>query len=93
MKFKTNHSEFFKEWRIGNVRILNDIHANVFLRYSVQTFDGRCWTPVKFFRTLAEAKKAAEWVAEDMAMDASRMNLSRNGPAPVGRRWEPPHPA
>lgn len=42
MKFKTNHSEFFKEWRIGNVRILNDIHAKVFLRYSVQTFDGRC---------------------------------------------------
>lgn len=72
MKFTTNHTEFFKEWRSGNVRILNDTHAKVFYRYSVETFDGRCWNAVKSFRTLAEAKKAAEWIAEDMAMEANR---------------------
>ena len=71
MKFTTNHNEFFKEWRSGDVRILNDIHAKVFFHYSVQTFDGTRWNAVKSFRTLAEAKKAAEWIAEDMAMDAA----------------------
>lgn len=74
MKFKTNHTKYFKEWKIGNVRILNDIYANVFYHYEVQKYDGTRWVKIKSFRTLAEAKEAAAWILEDEAMDASRMN-------------------
>ena len=74
MKFTTNHSKYFKEWRSGDVRILNDVYANVFYRYEVQKHEGNRWVKVKAFRALAEAKEAAAWVAEDMAADAARVN-------------------
>ncbi len=69
MKFKTNHSRFFKEWRCGDVRILKDVFGKVFLPYSVQKFDGTVWTVVRSFRTFAEAKEAALWVLDDLASE------------------------
>lgn len=74
MKFTTNHNKYFKEWRSGDVRILNDVYANVFYHYEVQKHEGNRWVKVKAFRTLAEAKEAAAWVAEDIAADAARVN-------------------
>ena len=71
IKFTTNHSQFFKEWRCGNVRILKDVFGKTFYPYTVQTFDGTVWEKVRAFRTLAEAKHAAAWIAEDMAMEAA----------------------
>ena len=73
MKFKTNHCKFFKEWRTGDVRILNDVYANVVYHYEVQKFDGTRWVKVRSFRTLAEAKEAAAWVLDDMRADRERM--------------------
>lgn len=73
MKFTTNHSKYIKEWKAGNVRILNEVYAKVFYRYTVEKFDGTRWIKVRSFRTLAEAKEAAAWILEDEAMDASRM--------------------
>jgi hypothetical protein len=73
MKFKTNHNKFFKEWRSGDVRILNDVYANVVYHYEVQKFDGTRWVKVRSFRTLAEAKEAAAWVLDDMRADQERM--------------------
>lgn len=66
MKFKTNHSRFFKEWRSGDVRILKDVNAKTFYGYEVQTFDGTCWVKIRSFHTLTEAKEAAAWVLDDM---------------------------
>ena len=74
MKFKTNHDKYFKEWKAGNVRILNDVYANVFYHYEVQKYNGTCWVKIRSFRTLAEAKEAVAWILEDEAMEASRMN-------------------
>lgn len=77
MKFVTNHSEFFKEWKISgveNIRILSCQKVKEFYNFQVQKFDGTCWKKVKAFRTLKEAKNAAAWIAEDDAMDAARMN-------------------
>ena len=74
MKFTTNHNKYFKEWKNGTVRILNDVYANVFYDYEVQQFDGRCWKKVRAFRTLAEAKEAAAWIIEEAEMDAARCN-------------------
>lgn len=70
MKFKTNHSKYFKEWRCGDVRIVNDVCAKVFYHYEVQKFDGTRWNAVRSYRTLAEAKAAAEWILDDMREDA-----------------------
>lgn len=74
MKFKTNHSKYYKEWRCGDVRVLKDVYAKVFYHYAVEKFDGTRWVVIRYFRTLAEAKEAAAWILEDEAMDASRMN-------------------
>ena len=60
MKFEISSGRFFKEWRMGNVRILKDVAAGKFARYSVQAYDGRCWNEVSRYRTLAEAKAAVE---------------------------------
>lgn len=73
-RFTTNHSKYIKEWKLGNVRILKETADKCFLPYGVHQFNGRSWSLVKLFHTLAEAKKAARWMAEDMAMDATRMN-------------------
>ena len=67
MKFTTNHTEFFKEWRCGEIRILKDVCSKAFYPYSVQKFNGRTWDAVKSFHTLAEAKNAAEWMLDDLA--------------------------
>lgn len=74
MKFKTNHSEFIKEWRSGDVRILKEVYAKTFYPYQVQKFDGTVWTKVRAFRTLNEAKEGAAWVLDDMACDQAREN-------------------
>lgn len=74
MKFKTNHNKFFKEWRSGDFRILNDVYANTFYHYEVQRFEGDRWVKVRSFLKLSEAKEAVAWMAEDAAMDAARMN-------------------
>lgn len=73
MKFTTNHNKYFKEWRCGDLRILNDVYANTFYRYELQRHDGVRWAKVRSFHTLAEAKKAAAWIAENLKMDAERM--------------------
>ena len=65
LKFETNHGEFFKEWKCGNVRILNDIHAKVFYHYEVQVFNGKTWDRVTKYRTLAEAKVAAAEILQN----------------------------
>lgn len=72
-RFITNHSEYIKEWRLGNVRILKETADKCFLSYRVHQFNGKSWSLVKVFHTLPEAKRAARWVAEDMAMDAAIM--------------------
>lgn len=74
MKFKTNHSEFFKEWRSGDVRILKDVNAKTFYSYQVQKFDGTVWTKVRAFHSLSEAKEAAAWILDDMACDQALAN-------------------
>lgn len=58
MKFTTHHTEFFKEWRCGHVRILRDTVDKMAL-YQLQAFNGTTWTTVKKCRTLKEAKEAA----------------------------------
>ncbi len=74
-KFITNHSKYIKEWRLGNsVRILKDVVDSSFLTYRVQRFDGKSWPTYSIFHTLAEAKKAARWMAEDAAMEAACMS-------------------
>lgn len=74
IKFQTNHNKYFKEWKYGNVRVLNDVYANVFYHYGVQKYDGTRWVMIKSYRTLAEAKEAAIWMIEDDAMDEARDN-------------------
>ncbi len=66
MKFTTNHSKFFKEWRCGSIRILNDVYGNVFCHYELQVFDGTRWSKVRSFRTLKDAKAEAEAVAANL---------------------------
>jgi hypothetical protein len=60
MKFTTNHNEFFKEWRAGEIRILKDVCANTFHPYQIQKFDGKHWFKICACRTLAEAKAKCE---------------------------------
>ena len=74
MKLKTNHNKYFKEWRCGDVRILNDVYANVFYHYEVQRFEIDRWVKIRSFRTLKEAKEAAAWIYDDMIADKTRMN-------------------
>lgn len=78
IKFQTNHSKYFKEWKFGNIRILNDVYANVFYHYGVQKYDGRRWDMIKSYRTLAEAKEAAIRMIEEDAMDEARDNGCMN---------------
>lgn len=66
MKFKTNHSRYFKEWSLGKVRILRDVYAKTFYPYQVQRYEVDRWVNIRAFRTLADAKEAAEWVQDDM---------------------------
>lgn len=66
MKFKTNHSRYFKEWSLGKVRILKDVYAKTFYPYQVQRYEVDRWVNIRAFRTLADAKEAAEWVLDDM---------------------------
>lgn len=66
MKFKTNHSRYFKEWSLGKVRILKDVYAKTFYPYQVQRYEVDRWVNIRAFRTLADAKEAAEWVQDDM---------------------------
>ena len=66
MKFTTNHSKYFKEWRCGSVRILNDVYGNVTYHYVLQVFDGTRWSKIRSFLTLKEAKAAAEAVAANL---------------------------
>lgn len=66
MKFKTNHSRYFKEWSLGKVRILKDVYAKTFYPYQVQRYEIDRWVNIRAFRTLADAKEAAEWVLDDM---------------------------
>lgn len=73
-KFVTNHTKYIKEWRLGDVRITKDLSDRCYATYAVQRFDGKRWSTVNVFHTLNEAKKAARWVADDMAADAARMN-------------------
>lgn len=73
MKFKTNHSQYFKEWICSSVRILNDRSDKGFYRYEVQKHNGTTWDRVRCLHTLAEAKEAALWVLDDMKSDLARM--------------------
>ena len=71
MKFTTINTQFFKEWRSNDLRILLDINSKNFYRYKVQRFNGRCWDHVRGYHTLREAKNAVAWIAEDAAMEAA----------------------
>lgn len=73
-KFITNHTKYIKEWRLGDVRITKDLSDRCYATYAVQRFVGKRWSTVNVFHTLNEAKKAARWVADDMAADAASMN-------------------
>ena len=73
-KFTTNHSKYIKEWRLGDVRITKDLSDRCYATCAVQRFDGKRWSTVNVFHTLAEAKKATRWMAEDAAMEAACMS-------------------
>lgn len=71
MKFTIINTQFFKEWRSDDLRILLDIASKDFYRYKVQQFNGRCWDDVQGCHTLREAKKAVTWIAEDHTLEAN----------------------
>ena len=78
MKYSTYDCKSYKTWTAGNYRIIkNKIDPHVWAyRYEVQKFDGKCWIEwaVRRYHTLAEAKKALEWIAEDDRMECEIQN-------------------
>ena len=64
MKYKTEHDSTFKRWIAGDIRIVKDVWANTTYKYAVQTWAGDRWKEEHRFRTLADAKKAVEIMAD-----------------------------
>ena len=66
---KLEKTEFFNTWTAGDLRILKDKADKGFYPYQLQKRQGGCWVKVRGFHSLAEAKKAAAWMAEDAEME------------------------
>lgn len=72
MKYSTYDCKSYKTWTAGNYRIVKDkVHTpGQVNNYEVQRFDGYVWSNCgRRLHTLAEAKKALAWIAEDDRME------------------------
>lgn len=65
IKFQTNNSEFFKEWKYGDLRILRDVKAKTLYPYRVDKFNGKTWDTIGNYQTLGDSKKVVAELIEE----------------------------